>query len=107
MVIDYAGLDSSVAQATLIENGFRKSAFMDSPGTGESEGAAAAGTSGVDSKGKPLERSSSISSSNAFATSANSGQNEFRRRSARKASFYSERAPRVGFCLCFYDIFSQ
>ncbi|KAG0364260.1 CorA metal ion transporter [Mortierella sp. AD032] len=95
MVIDYDGLDTSVAEAMLIENGFRRNAFMDSPGGPESK----EGDAGVDgdNDNRPLERTSSISSSNMLAagpTSANSGQSEFRRRSARKASFYSERAPR-------------
>ncbi|KAF9551055.1 CorA metal ion transporter [Mortierella hygrophila] len=95
MVIDYAGLDTSVAEAALIENGFkRNNAFMDSPGgvlRGEFE------TKESDAGSNKLERTASISSSNFHAagpTSANSGQSEFRRRSARKASFYSERAPR-------------
>lgn len=97
MVIDYAGLDASVAEATLIENGFRRNnVFMDSPGgVLRDEFDSKEGDAGSN---KPLERTASISSSNNLAggpTSAHSGQSEFRRRSARKASFYSERAPRV------------
>lgn len=97
MVIDYDGLDISVAEATLIENGFRRNnVFMDSPGgVLRDEFESKEGDAGSN---KPLERTASISSSNILAagpTSANSGQSEFRRRSARKASFYSERAPRV------------
>ncbi|KAF9283874.1 CorA metal ion transporter [Linnemannia elongata] len=96
MVIDYAGLDASVAEATLIENGFRRNnVFMDSPGgVLRDEFDSKEGDAGSN---KPLERTASISSSNNLAggpTSAHSGQSEFRRRSARKASFYSERAPR-------------
>lgn len=96
MVIDYAGLDASVAEATLIENGFRRNnVFMDSPGgVLRDEYESKEGDAGSN---KSLERTASISSSNILAagpTSANSGQSEFRRRSARKASFYSERAPR-------------
>lgn len=100
MVIDYAGLDASVAEASLIENGFRKyNVFMDSPGepAGDRFESKEEGEGG-NNNNKPLERTVSISSSNNLAagpTSANSGQSEFRRRSARKASFYSERAPRV------------
>ncbi|KAF9144465.1 CorA metal ion transporter [Mortierella sp. GBA39] len=95
MVIDYAGLDTSVAEATLIENEFkRNSAFMDSPGgVLRDEFESKEGNAGSNK----LERATSISSSNFHAggpTSAHSGQSEFRRRSARKASFYSERAPR-------------
>ncbi|KAF9132624.1 hypothetical protein BGW39_011720, partial [Mortierella sp. 14UC] len=93
MVIDYAGLDTSVAEATLLENGFRRNMFMDSPGEALESKEEDAGSDG----NRALERTASISSSNVFAagpTSANSGQSEFRRRSARKASFYSERAPR-------------
>ncbi|KAF9088761.1 CorA metal ion transporter [Mortierella sp. GBA35] len=87
MVMDYAGLDASVIEATLIENGFRRTTFIDSPESKDSDS----------ERNKPLERTASISSSNILAggpASANSGQSEFRRRSARKASFYSERAPR-------------
>ncbi|KAF9901228.1 CorA metal ion transporter [Linnemannia zychae] len=93
MVIDYAGLDTSVAEAMAIENGFRRNVFMDSPG-----GALESKEEDTEADGnRVVERSASISSSNILAagpTSANSGQSEFRRRSARKASFYSERAPR-------------
>ncbi|KAG0296287.1 CorA metal ion transporter [Linnemannia gamsii] len=98
MVIDYAGLDTSVAEAALIEDGFRRNnVFMDSPGglAGDRFEPKEGGERG--NNDKPLERTASISSSNILAagpTSANSGQSEFRRRSARKASFYSERAPR-------------
>ncbi|KAF9925168.1 CorA metal ion transporter [Linnemannia zychae] len=88
IVVDYAGLDTSIAEAMLIESGFKRNAYMDSPGGQESK-------EGGDNKS--LGRTESTSSSNILANgpaSANSGQNEFRRRSARKASFYSERAPR-------------
>lgn len=99
MVIDYAGLDTSVAEAALIEDGFRRNnVFMESPGglAGDRFESKEGGEGG--NNDKSLERTASISSSNILAagpTSANSGQSEFRRRSARKASFYSERAPRV------------
>ncbi|KAF9153401.1 CorA metal ion transporter [Linnemannia schmuckeri] len=80
----------------LIENGFkRNNAFMDTPG--EAFGTGSESKEGDAEGDKPLERTASISSSNILAagpTSANSGQSAFRRRSARKASFYSERAPR-------------
>ncbi|KAG0200970.1 CorA metal ion transporter [Mortierella sp. GBA30] len=80
MVIDYAGLDASVAQATLIESGFLRTPIVDTAPL-------------VDTKdNKTLDRAASTSSSGRFGPRSTSS--EFRRRSARKASFYSERAPR-------------
>ncbi|KAK3822655.1 MAG: hypothetical protein J3Q66DRAFT_133392 [Benniella sp.] len=84
MVIDYAGLDASITEASLIENGFQKTTFVEPTNdTKDMHGS------------KTLERAASTGSSVLMASSPGA-QSEFRRRSARKASFYSERAPRVG-----------
>jgi len=85
MTIDYAGLDSAVAEATLIESGFQKSAYLDAQSKEQTT----------------LSRAASTGSSGLLGPSSAHG-NDFRRRSARKASFYSERAPRVSrarFCI--------
>ncbi|KAF9564972.1 CorA metal ion transporter [Mortierella alpina] len=83
MTIDYAGLDASVTEAALMESGFLKTAFSEST------------THGNDLKeGKGLNRAASTGSSGRFGPSSPDGSG-FRRRSARKASFYSERAPRA------------
>ncbi|KAF9114497.1 CorA metal ion transporter [Mortierella sp. AM989] len=83
-VIDYAGLDATVAEATLLEVGYQKNMFAESATTPESEDT-------KESK-KGLDRAASTSSS--ILLEPPSGNTQFRRRSARKASFYSERAPR-------------
>ncbi|KAI8345961.1 hypothetical protein B0O80DRAFT_261869 [Mortierella sp. GBAus27b] len=83
--IDYAGLDAAVTEASLIENGFQKPNFVEP-------------ISSLDAKdSKALDRAASTGSSFQQTTPPILGatENEFRRRSARKASFYSERAPRV------------
>ncbi|GJJ71330.1 magnesium transporter [Entomortierella parvispora] len=76
MTIDYAGLDAAVTEATLIEHGFQKSAYLD-----------------TQLKEQGLDRAASTGSSGLLGPSSAYG-NDFKRRSARKASFYSERAPR-------------
>lgn len=78
MTIDYAGLDSAVAAASLIEHGFQKSDYLDTQSKEQST----------------LNRAASTGSSGLLGPGSSHG-NDFRRRSARKASFYSERAPRV------------
>ncbi|KAI8594272.1 hypothetical protein EDD21DRAFT_393847, partial [Dissophora ornata] len=88
MVIDYAGLDASVAAASLVESGYQHASFVEPTDTDSKEKEAA------QSGGKSLCRSESTASSVRLASSVTNGNNEFRRRSARKASFYSERAPR-------------
>ncbi|KAF9427292.1 CorA metal ion transporter [Podila epigama] len=79
LLIDYAGLDASVAEAQLIENGFERPFF-------ESGASKEGGT-----RPGGFERATSTGSSG-FGHTPEEGH--FRRRSARKASFYSERAPR-------------
>ncbi|KAG0033764.1 CorA metal ion transporter [Podila clonocystis] len=74
LVVDYPGLDASVSEAQLLESGFTQPPYLESK-----------------EKSKTLERAHSTASSGLFSSSSG---NEFRRRSARKASFYSERAPR-------------
>ncbi|KAG0039136.1 CorA metal ion transporter [Gryganskiella cystojenkinii] len=78
LAIDYAGLDAAVAQASLLESGFQKTTFVESSLL----------------PSKELNRASSTASSGLLGPGSAHGNNEFRRRSARKASFYSERAPR-------------
>lgn len=84
MKIDYDGLDASVNEAGLIESGYHEQQPVlldykdqaDSPAMEKSSG----GLDRVVSSG---------SSAGGFGSA-------FRRRSARKASYYSERSPRVG-----------
>lgn len=83
MLIDYAGLDAAVTEASLIENGFQKTTFVEP--TIHTDAKDESGRS------KTLDRAASTGSS----ILVGSPTSEFRRRSARKASFYSERAPRV------------
>ncbi|KAI9242656.1 MAG: hypothetical protein BYD32DRAFT_169350 [Podila humilis] len=75
LVVDYPGLDASVSEAQLLESGFTQPPYQE------------------DKESKSLERAASTASSGLLRS--HSG-NVFKRRSARKASFYSERAPRVG-----------
>ncbi|KAF9998933.1 hypothetical protein BGZ80_002279, partial [Entomortierella chlamydospora] len=84
-IIDYAGLDASVTEATFIEHGFEKTTFTESTNLPES--------GNTKEPKKSLDRAASTASSVKRAPSSGSNV-EFRRRSARKASFYSERAPR-------------
>ncbi|KAG0351225.1 CorA metal ion transporter [Gamsiella multidivaricata] len=90
MAIDYAGLDAAVAEAMLNENGLHKTAFVEPLNTlGDSKEKDCG-----EQPGKALNCAASTGSSIVGGPfSAGSGY-EFRRRSARKASFYSERAPR-------------
>ncbi|KAG0014357.1 CorA metal ion transporter [Podila clonocystis] len=74
LVVDYPGLDASVSEAQLLESGFTQPPYLESK-----------------EESKTLERAHSTASSGLFRSPSG---NEFRRRSARKASFYSERAPR-------------
>ncbi|KAF9948196.1 CorA metal ion transporter [Mortierella alpina] len=83
MTIDYAGLDASVTEAALLESGFLKTAFSE---------ATAPGSDIKERKG--MDRAASTGSSGRFGPSS-ADSSGFRRRSARKASFYSERAPRA------------
>ncbi|KAF9160332.1 CorA metal ion transporter, partial [Actinomortierella ambigua] len=74
-VIDYDGLNAAIAEASLLEAGFSKPSFLDQ---------------GDDPNGPfPLARSATTGSALRASSS-----NEFRRRSARKTSYYSERSPR-------------
>ncbi|KAF9984080.1 CorA metal ion transporter [Mortierella antarctica] len=82
MTIDYAGLDASVTEAALIESGFLKTAFSDTTAPGSDV-----------KEGRGMNRAASTGSSGRFGPSSPDSSG-FRRRSARKASFYSERAPR-------------
>ncbi|KAF9916287.1 CorA metal ion transporter [Lobosporangium transversale] len=99
MLIDYAGLDASIAEASLIENGFQRTTLEESlaklPATTyDTQGDNNNKEKGT-STGKDLHRTTSTGSSILLRGSSNNdGNTEFRRRSARKASFYSERAPR-------------
>jgi hypothetical protein len=90
-VIDYAGLDAAITEASLIENGFQKTTFVE-PTNGTLDSKDVHGNELH--RSKTLERAASTGSS--VLASSPGDQSEFRRRSARKASFYSERAPRVG-----------
>ncbi|KAF9437340.1 CorA metal ion transporter [Entomortierella beljakovae] len=93
LVIDYAGLDSSIIEATLLENGIQKTMFVDPPSNPENEKKER--NENLKESKKSLERTSSIGSSVQLGpASIASGNTAFKRRSARKASFYSERAPR-------------
>ncbi|KAF9305425.1 CorA metal ion transporter [Mortierella antarctica] len=74
LVVDYPGLDASVSEAQLLESGFTQPPYLEDK-----------------EDKKSLERANSTASSGLFRSPSGS---EFRRRSARKASFYSERAPR-------------
>ncbi|KAG0224576.1 CorA metal ion transporter [Actinomortierella wolfii] len=71
-VVDYDGLNAAVAEASILEAGISKQSFLSQ-----------------DDTGSPLRRSATTGSQ--LMTSSS---NEFRRRSARKASYYSERSPR-------------
>ncbi|KAF9386480.1 CorA metal ion transporter [Podila verticillata] len=73
LVVDYPGLDASVSEAQLLESGFTQPPYQE------------------DKESKKLERAASTASSGLSRSPSGS---EFKRRSARKASFYSERAPR-------------
>ncbi|KAF9977102.1 putative ubiquinone biosynthesis monooxygenase [Actinomortierella ambigua] len=73
-VIDYDGLNAAVAEASLLEAGFSKPSFLDRG----------------DSPDGPFPLARSATGSAVRMSSSN----EFRRRSARKASYYSERSPR-------------
>ncbi|KAG0305889.1 CorA metal ion transporter [Dissophora globulifera] len=93
LVVDFAGLDASVAAARLLENEYQRHSFA------ETESASPIGEkakSGLQQREKGLDRAASTGSSIMMDPSSapTNGQFEFRRRSARKASFYSERAPR-------------
>ncbi|KAG0336893.1 CorA metal ion transporter [Podila humilis] len=121
LVIDYPGLDDSVTAAFLHESGFNSQPLFlgfegieGTKGAEEVEGAegaagtagtvATAGTEGTESKNdiKDTMDSTTVPSLlNRAASTGSSGllgrtpsNSAFRRRSARKASFYSERAPR-------------
>ncbi|KAG0052423.1 CorA metal ion transporter [Gryganskiella cystojenkinii] len=98
MKIDYEGLDAYVEEALTSENGFQPQeqevgvigivdGSMNPPELYQDlkdHGA----SSSISERGSGLERTHSTGSTSIFGGSA------FRRRSARKASFYSERAPR-------------
>ncbi|KAI1317309.1 CorA metal ion transporter [Mortierella claussenii] len=95
MVIDYAGLDASVAEASMIEESLQRAAFAAPLPTPSGMTPGGMGDKGDDREQKGLDRAASTGSSIVLGpSSAHSGASEFRRRSARKASFYSERAPR-------------
>ncbi|OAQ26177.1 hypothetical protein K457DRAFT_736106 [Linnemannia elongata AG-77] len=92
MVIDYAGLDASVAEATLVENGFQRPTFVEADAARDSKERAPEGGRRAPS----VDLAASTGSSCLLGPpSSNSGKSEFQRRSARKTSFYSEQAPRV------------
>ncbi|KAF9320900.1 CorA metal ion transporter [Podila horticola] len=74
LVIDYPGLDASVAEAQRLESELTQPPYLENK-----------------EDSKSIERANSTSSSGLFRSASG---NEFRRRSARKASFYSERSPR-------------
>ncbi|GJJ70190.1 magnesium transporter [Entomortierella parvispora] len=87
MKIDYEGLDAFVEEALLNESGFQQKesdAMIDPEALQDSKDF---GTSSSYSGGGGLERAHSTGSASVFGSA-------FRRKSARKASYYSERAPR-------------